>query len=77
MPKTVRGHYRDGSIEFYEKPEIKESDVLITFLESETSGEIDLQKRGISKEEANDLRNRLRSFEEDWNADGMELYDKL
>ena len=38
---------------------------------------VNLQAKGISKEEAKDLKNRLRSFEEDWNVEGMELYDRL
>lgn len=55
----------------------KESDIIITFLNSEETGEVNLQARGITKEDAQDLKNRLRSFEEDWNAEGMELYDRI
>ncbi|MEK6590006.1 MAG: hypothetical protein AABZ11_04930 [Nitrospinota bacterium] len=77
MLKTVKGHYKDGQIELYEKPQMKESDVIITFVDSENAGSINIQAKGITKEEAQDLRNRLRSFEEDWNAEGMELYDKI
>lgn len=77
MLKTVKGHYKDGHIELYEKPRVKESDIIITFLNSEETGEVDLQARGITKEDAQDLKNRLRSFEEDWNAEGMELYDSI
>ncbi|HAK88219.1 MAG TPA: hypothetical protein DHV16_12315 [Nitrospiraceae bacterium] len=77
MLRTVKGHYKDGRIDLYEKPLLKESDVIITFLNSEVTGAIDLQARGITKEMAQDLRNRLRSSEDDWNAEGMELYDKI
>jgi hypothetical protein len=77
MLKTVKGHYKDGQIELYEKPQMKESDVIVTFVDSENAGSINIQAKGITKEEAQDLRNRLRSFEEDWNAEGMELYDKI
>lgn len=77
MLRTVKGHYRNGRIDLYEKPLLKESDVIITFLNSEDSGSIDLQAKGITKEMALDLKNRLRSFEEDWNSEGMELYDKI
>ncbi len=77
MLKTVKGHYKNGQIELYEKPHLKESDIIITFLNSEEAGAIDLQAKGITKEEAQDLKNRLRSFEDDWNAEGMELYDKI
>ena len=77
MLRTVKGHYRNGRIDLYEKPLLTESDVIITFLNSEDSGSIDLQAKGITKEMALDLKNRLRSFEEDWNSEGMELYDKI
>lgn len=40
-------------------------------------GEIDLASRGITPEQAAEMRNRLISFEEDWNAPGMEAYDDL
>jgi hypothetical protein len=40
-------------------------------------GEIDLAARGITPEQAADMRNRVISFEEDWNAPGMEVYDEL
>lgn len=77
MLKAVRGHYRSGKVELYEKSELPESDVIITFLLPDTAGDIDLPSRGITKDEAQDLKNRLKSFENDWNAAGMELYDKL
>ena len=40
-------------------------------------GEIDLAARGITPEQAADMRNRVISFEDDWNAPGMEVYDEL
>lgn len=43
----------------------------------ESRGEIDLTARGISLEEAAEMRNRVLSFEEDWNAPGMEVFDEL
>ena len=76
MLEAIRGHYKDGKVELYEKPELNEGEVIITFLSAEGSGLVDLLAKGISKEEAKDLRNRLRAFESDWNATGMELYDK-
>ncbi len=38
---------------------------------------IPLEKSGLSREEALNLRARLSTFEEDWNAPGMEVYDGL
>lgn len=43
----------------------------------EQRGEIDLADRGITIEQAAEMRNRVLSFEEDWNAPGMEVYDEF
>lgn len=40
-------------------------------------GDIDLASRGINPQLAAEMRNRVISFEEDWNAPGMEVYDEL
>lgn len=77
MLKAVRGHYKNGAIVLYEKPDTVEGNVIITFIDQEGSSNIDLQARGISKEDARSLKNRLSTFEDDWNAEGMELYDKI
>jgi hypothetical protein len=36
-----------------------------------------LEETGLTPEQAADLRWRLTTFEEDWNAPGMEVYDEL
>lgn len=38
---------------------------------------VPLRKAGLSREEAFDLRRRLATFENDWNAPGMEAYDNF
>ena len=38
---------------------------------------ISLSEAGLTREEAFDLRRRLITFENDWNAPGMEDYDNL
>jgi len=38
---------------------------------------IALHKTGLTRKEASDLRTRLSTFEDDWNAPGMEAYDSL
>jgi len=43
----------------------------------ERRGEIDLASRGITTAMAAEMRNRVISFEEDWSAPGMEVYDQL
>lgn len=40
-------------------------------------GSIDLAARGITPEQADEMRNRIMSFVEDWEAPGMEVYDEL
>ena len=37
--------------------------------------QIDLREHGISREQAADLRARLSTFAEDWNAPEMDIYD--
>ena len=38
---------------------------------------IDLRSRGISKEQASDLRARLKTFAEDWEHPEAAIYDQL
>lgn len=76
MLEAIRGHYKDGKIELYEKPHLNEGEIVVTFLNPDISEMVDLRARGITKEDAADLKNRLKTFENDWNAEGMELYDK-
>ena len=74
MSKTIHGIYRNGRVELLEEPanNIKEGPVLITCLER---GEIDLQTRGVTEEQAADLRAGLASFTEGWETPEMGVYD--
>ena len=50
------------------------------FVEAETAMNhrtIDLRSRGISKEQASDLRARLKTFAEDWERLEAAIYDQL
>jgi len=77
MLTSVRGIYRDGKVELYEKVEgIEIAEVIVTFIPPEDRG-VDLRARGFTAELAAELRQRLLTFEEDWDAPGMEAYDKL
>ena len=49
-----------------------ETQVIVTFLNEK---EIDLRAYGINREQAEELRNRLAPFAEDWNAPEMDIYD--
>jgi hypothetical protein len=77
MLTSVRGVYKDGKIELYEKVTgIESAEVIVTFIPLEDRG-VDLKARGFTIELAAELHQRLLTFEEDWNAPGMEVYDKL
>jgi predicted transcriptional regulator len=45
--------------------------------EGKKRGSIDLQSRGINREQAANMRARLQSFAEDWNCPEMDVYDAL
>ncbi len=69
---TIEGIYKDGKIELLETvSEVKQSKVLITFLES---SDVDLRTLGISKEEASELREKFATFE-DWNDPALDVYN--
>jgi len=74
MSKTVQGVYRNGRVELLETPDChpKEGPVLITFLEE---GEVDLRAKGISEDQAADLRSGLSWFAEEWESPEMRAYD--
>lgn len=70
---TIEGIYKNGQIILTETPtEVAESKVLVTFLETKQIG---LLERGISKEQAYDLRSKLRTMADDWNRPEMDVYD--
>jgi hypothetical protein len=75
MLKTVSGTYRNGVVALDENPGLaEETKVLVAFNLEE--GGVPLPPH-LTKEELIEARWRLQAWEEDWNAPGMELYDKL
>jgi hypothetical protein len=74
MLMTIRGVFRGGRVELTETPhEVdEETPVIVTFLQS---GPIDLRSRGIDKVQAADLRERMRTFADDWESPEMDIYD--
>jgi hypothetical protein len=74
MLRSIEGVYRNGAIELSEKPEGIEEDipVIVTFLDAR---KINLQSRGIDKQQAADLRARLKAFTEEWESPEMAPYD--
>lgn len=87
MLQAVEGVYRNGKIELLEVPAASEGmRVIVTFLDSSADQavsvskpnlSIDLESRGISPEQAADLRSRLQTFAEDWDSPEMDVYDEL
>lgn len=76
MVKSVEGIYRDGRVELLEPaPEGVGGRVIVTFL-SEAKA-VDLAERGIDREQAGGLRQRLAAFAEDWDRPEMDVYDAL
>jgi hypothetical protein len=70
---TVKGTYKDGKVELSEHPDITQSQVLVTFLET---NEVDLSSRGMNETQAADLRARLKIFAEDWERPEASVYDE-
>jgi hypothetical protein len=75
MLKSVEGIYRNGKVELLEQPpDINEARVIITFLPPNKES---AQPPQFTPEELADLRGKFASWEEDWNAPGMEAYDEM
>jgi hypothetical protein len=74
MLKTVTGIYDKGQIIIEQYPDnIQEgTQVIVTFLDSKN---INLKSRGINKEEAQNIRDNLAVFADDWNREEMNIYD--
>ncbi len=75
MLKSIEGIYRKGQIELLETPPSDaEGKVIVTFLAPHS---IDLAERGIEIEQAASLRQRLKTFAEDWDRPEMDAYDAI
>jgi hypothetical protein len=76
MYQSVEGIYRDGKVELLEATDCVEgTKVIVTFIKS--PGSVDLSERGVTPEQAANLRARLQSFAEDWESPNMDAYDAL
>jgi hypothetical protein len=77
MYQSVEGIYRDGKVELLETTDCLEgTKVIVTFIKAST-GSVDLSERGLTPEQAANLRARLQSFAEDWESLSMDAYDAL
>ena len=75
MLKSIEGVFREGKIELFESPSADlEGKVIVTFL---STGSVDLTQIGIDERQAADLRNRLKTFSDDWERPEMDVYDAV
>lgn len=75
MLNSFEGIYRQGKVELLESPPADiEGKVIVTFL---NGGAVDLAKGGIDKQQAMDLRHRLKTFTDDWDRPEMDVYDAV
>lgn len=76
MDRLVQGVYRNGRVELLEPaPTTAETPVVVSF--PEHGKPADLAARGMTPEQAADLRRRLGAFAEDWDRGDMDVYDAL
>lgn len=76
MTTSVPGVFRGGRVELTEQPNNVPEDtpVLVTFVTSTT--DVDLRAHGIEEHTAAEIRTSLSRFTEEWDAPGMEAYDR-
>ncbi len=75
MLRSIEGIYHQGRIDLLESaPADFEGKVIVTFL---GAGSVDLGQRGIDESHAADLRQRLKTFAEDWDRPEMDVYDAV
>jgi hypothetical protein len=74
MLKTVSGVFKSGVVQLGESAsDLPEGPVLVTFLETGTGNP---GAPALTPEQVAELRGKLAAWEEDWNAPGMEAYDR-
>ena len=74
MLRTLEGIYRNGYIELIEPTYSvgEETRVLVTLLQKQY---VSLEERGISRETAAILRERLMPYPDEWDSPEMDLYN--
>ena len=77
MLTAVEGVYRNGIIELLEKVSLPEEARVVVTVMPPRPGSIDLQAKGITREQAAELRGHFEAFAEDWDRPEMDVYDAL
>ncbi len=74
MLKTIPGTFKSGQVLLTESvPDLPEGPVLVTFLAPVTR---ESDAPSLTMEQVADLRGKLAAWEADWNAPGMDAYDR-
>ncbi|MCW5556692.1 MAG: hypothetical protein KIT22_02425, partial [Verrucomicrobiae bacterium] len=74
MFKTIPGTFKAGTVQLAESAAgLPEGPVLVTFLEPSAAPS---HAPSLTPEQMAGLRGKLAAWEEDWNAPGMEAYDR-
>jgi hypothetical protein len=76
MLKAVEGVLKAGKVELKTPVEIDDGTPVIVTYESGAQY-VNLAERGITREQAANLRWRLSSFAEEWDRTEMDIYDAL
>lgn len=75
MLRTIQGTFKNGSVVLDEPPGCAdEAKVLVTFLAEPMAAS---PVPNLTRVEVAEMRDRLAAWDADWNAPGMEAYDKL
>lgn len=75
MLTTISGTYDNGVVSLDERPILSApAKVIVTFLNEPMAK---VTGPDLAKHEVAELRGTLAAWEEDWNAPGMEAYDRL
>ena len=75
MLTTIQGTFKNGTVVLDEAPGcLDDAKVLVTFLQLPHQAS---PVPNLTRLEVAEMRDRLAAWEADWNAPGMEAYDKL
>jgi predicted DNA-binding antitoxin AbrB/MazE fold protein len=76
MPTVIDAVYENGVLKPLVMTDLKEHQrYRLVLEEADVSGETDLAARGISQEQAEELRAGMQPFAEDWESEEMSVYD--
>ena len=75
MLTTIQGTFKNGTVVLDETPGcVDDAKVLVTFLTEPLAAS---PVPNLTRGEIAEMRDRLAAWDADWNAPGMEAYDKL